>query len=67
VTATGLDRSSLYATFGGKQELYLAALRRYLEQRGDGDRRTVLARQPDARLTRCPGSAGRPVRSHSPR
>ncbi|MEU6098313.1 TetR/AcrR family transcriptional regulator [Streptomyces sp. NPDC047079] len=33
VTATGLNRSSLYATFGGKRELYLAALRRYLEQR----------------------------------
>lgn len=33
VTATGLNRSSLYATFGGKQELYLAALRRYLELR----------------------------------
>jgi TetR/AcrR family transcriptional repressor of nem operon len=33
VTATGLNRSSLYATFGGKQELYLAALRRYLEHR----------------------------------
>ncbi|MHC5905441.1 TetR/AcrR family transcriptional regulator [Streptomyces sp. S6] len=33
VTATGLNRSSLYATFGGKQELYLAALRHYLEQR----------------------------------
>jgi AcrR family transcriptional regulator len=33
VTATGLNRSSLYSTFGGKQELYRAALRRYLEQR----------------------------------
>ncbi|MET7481651.1 TetR/AcrR family transcriptional regulator [Streptomyces sp. NPDC005538] len=33
VTATGLNRSSLYATFGGKQELYRAALRRYLDQR----------------------------------
>ncbi|MFE2431898.1 TetR/AcrR family transcriptional regulator [Streptomyces sp. NPDC059373] len=33
VTATGLNRSSLYATYGGKQELYLAALRRYLELR----------------------------------
>ncbi|MEU8957645.1 TetR/AcrR family transcriptional regulator [Streptomyces sp. NPDC048518] len=33
VSATGLNRSSLYATFGGKQELYLAALRRYLENR----------------------------------
>jgi AcrR family transcriptional regulator len=33
VTATGLNRSSLYGTFGSKQELYLAALRRYLERR----------------------------------
>ncbi|MDX2680397.1 TetR/AcrR family transcriptional regulator [Streptomyces sp. NY05-11A] len=33
VTATGLNRSSLYATFGGKQELHRAALRRYVEQR----------------------------------
>ncbi|MFG2523529.1 TetR/AcrR family transcriptional regulator [Streptomyces sp. NPDC048527] len=33
VAATGLNRSSLYATFGGKQELYLAALRSYLEHR----------------------------------
>ncbi|MEU9102707.1 TetR/AcrR family transcriptional regulator [Streptomyces sp. NPDC048361] len=33
VAATGLNRSSLYATFGGKQELYLAALNRYLEHR----------------------------------
>ncbi|GAA0672139.1 TetR/AcrR family transcriptional regulator [Kitasatospora atroaurantiaca] len=33
VTATGVGRSSLYATFGGKRDLYLAALRRYLEQR----------------------------------
>ncbi|MBJ7904823.1 TetR/AcrR family transcriptional regulator [Streptomyces sp. DSM 110735] len=32
VTATGLNRSSLYATFGGKRELYRAALRRYVEQ-----------------------------------
>lgn len=33
VTATGLNRSSLYATFGGKQELYRTALRHYLEHR----------------------------------
>ncbi|MEU0213045.1 TetR/AcrR family transcriptional regulator [Streptomyces canus] len=33
VTATGVNRSSLYATFGGKQELYRAALVRYLDQR----------------------------------
>ncbi|MGW8376847.1 TetR/AcrR family transcriptional regulator [Streptomyces sp. ODS28] len=28
--ATGLNRSSLYATFGSKQQLYLAALRHYI-------------------------------------
>ncbi|MDH2387938.1 TetR/AcrR family transcriptional regulator [Streptomyces sp. HNM0663] len=33
VSATGVNRSSLYATFGGKQELYRAALRRYAERR----------------------------------
>lgn len=32
VTATGVNRSSLYATFGGKQQLYVAALRRYVTQ-----------------------------------
>lgn len=32
VNATGLSRSSLYATFGGKSELYAAALRRYVER-----------------------------------
>ncbi|RVX44842.1 TetR family transcriptional regulator [Nonomuraea polychroma] len=33
VAATGLSRSSLYATFGGKQQLYVRALRRYVERR----------------------------------
>lgn len=33
VDATGLNRSSLYATFGGKQELYRAALERYVRDR----------------------------------
>jgi AcrR family transcriptional regulator len=32
VAATGVNRSSLYATFGGKKELYLAALRRYVDE-----------------------------------
>jgi AcrR family transcriptional regulator len=32
VTATGVNRSSLYATFGDKRELYLAALDRYLDE-----------------------------------
>lgn len=30
LTATGLSRSSLYATFGGKNDLFVAAVRRYL-------------------------------------
>lgn len=34
-STTGLNRSSLYATFGGKRELYLAALRRYVHQRAE--------------------------------
>ncbi|NYI06184.1 TetR/AcrR family transcriptional regulator [Allostreptomyces psammosilenae] len=32
VAATGVNRSSLYATFGGKKELYMAALRRYMDE-----------------------------------
>lgn len=35
VEATGLSRSSLYATFGSKNELYLAAVRRYLAEQVD--------------------------------
>lgn len=33
VAATGLSRSSLYNAFGGKDELYTGALRRYVERR----------------------------------
>lgn len=33
VAATGVNRSSLYATFGSKDGLYLAALRHYLDRR----------------------------------
>ncbi|MEJ2857575.1 MULTISPECIES: TetR/AcrR family transcriptional regulator [unclassified Saccharothrix] len=33
VEATGLNRSSLYSTFGGKQDLYRAALDRYARER----------------------------------
>jgi AcrR family transcriptional regulator len=33
VSATGLSRSSLYNTFGSKEELYAAALERYLDRR----------------------------------
>ncbi|MFB4304134.1 TetR/AcrR family transcriptional regulator [Actinomadura sp. NTSP31] len=32
VAETGISRSSLYATFGGKRDLYLAALRGYVER-----------------------------------
>lgn len=31
--AGGLNRSSLYSTYGGKQQLYLAALNRYVAAR----------------------------------
>ncbi|MEU0163527.1 hypothetical protein ABZ154_33265 [Streptomyces sp. NPDC006261] len=40
MNATGLSRSSLYATFGGKQELYCAALERHVQDRS----RPVLGR-----------------------
>lgn len=40
-TATGLNRSSLYATFGGKQRLYHAALDRYLRKRAEPAFRTL--------------------------
>lgn len=32
VEATGVNRASLYATFGGKEDLFLAAVERYLAQ-----------------------------------
>jgi AcrR family transcriptional regulator len=32
VTTAGVNRSSLYATFGGKRQLFLAALERYVER-----------------------------------
>jgi len=32
VEATGINRASLYATFGGKEELFLAAVERYLAE-----------------------------------
>ncbi|MEV4175554.1 TetR/AcrR family transcriptional regulator [Nonomuraea sp. NPDC049709] len=35
VAATGLSRSSLYATYGGKQDLYVKALTRYVERRSE--------------------------------
>ncbi|MEU3771309.1 TetR/AcrR family transcriptional regulator [Amycolatopsis keratiniphila] len=35
VTATGVNRSSLYSTFGGKRNLYVAALHRYVTQRSE--------------------------------
>jgi TetR/AcrR family transcriptional repressor of nem operon len=65
VAATGVNRSSLYATFGDKQKLYLAALDRYLDEhalpglaRLAADRRGLPAiRAFFARLTRsrCTG------------
>ncbi|MEU4064628.1 TetR family transcriptional regulator [Streptomyces wedmorensis] len=55
VSATGLNRSSLYSTFGGKQELYRAALERYVQDRS----RPVLGRleEDDAGCRRAPSSS----------
>jgi TetR/AcrR family transcriptional repressor of nem operon len=44
--ATGLSRSSLYATFGNKRDLLLQTLDRYIERRTPNIR-AVLARQPN--------------------
>ena len=41
--ATGLNRSSLYATFGDKQRLYRAALSRYLRERATPASRALAA------------------------
>ncbi|MGY6653711.1 TetR/AcrR family transcriptional regulator [Amycolatopsis sp. TRM77291] len=35
VTATGVNRSSLYSTFGGKRNLYVESLRRYVTRRSE--------------------------------
>lgn len=55
VAATGLSRSSLYATFGGKQQLYVKALRRYVERRS----------QPVFKPWPTTGAAWRPSRASS--
>ena len=44
--ATGLSRSSLYATFGNKRDLLLQTVDRYIERRTPNIR-AVLARQPN--------------------
>ena len=44
--ATGLSRSSLYATFGSKRDLLLQTVDRYIERRTPNIR-AVLARQPN--------------------
>ncbi len=41
VDRTGLNRSSLYNTFGSKQELYLQALDHYRQQDADGMERLI--------------------------
>jgi AcrR family transcriptional regulator len=46
---TGLDRSSLYNTFGSKQALFEAVLRNYLEQGIEA--RLLKLRQPNAHLS----------------
>lgn len=54
----GIGRASLYATFGDKRELYLQALRRYLETR-DPDPLELLSQPgPAQRPGRDPGQPG---------
>jgi len=69
VAATGISRSSLYATFGGKQELYLSALRRYVQEQsrpvfarlaGDGRGLTSISEFFDGLIeARCAGAHAR--------
>ncbi|WP_437286832.1 TetR/AcrR family transcriptional regulator [Sorangium sp. So ce406] len=46
--AMGISPSSLYATFGGKEQLFRAAVDRYLA-RGGGNLGCILAKEPTAR------------------
>ena len=48
LSATGLSKSSLYATFGGKRQLFLAAFAHYQEERLFHTRR-ILAEAEDGR------------------
>lgn len=48
LAATGLSKSSLYATFGGKRELFLAAFDAYRQERGH-DAYQILQQQPARR------------------
>ena len=47
MTATGLNKPSLYAAFGSKEELFLAALERYWQRQGELTRKHL--DEPDAR------------------
>lgn len=47
MAATGLNKPSLYAAFGSKEELFLAALERYWQRQGELTRKHLDA--PDAR------------------
>jgi len=49
VSATGLSRGSMYATFGDKQELFLAALHRYVDKVGEAGRSARSAPSDDVR------------------
>jgi TetR/AcrR family transcriptional regulator, transcriptional repressor for nem operon len=53
VSAMGINRASLYDTFGDKKQLYLAALRQF-QQQSQGENRQILAGlvySPKAQLT----------------
>jgi TetR/AcrR family transcriptional repressor of nem operon len=50
LAATGLSRSSLYASFGGKRELFLAAFDAYRAERTQDLNRTLDSRPPRAAI-----------------
>lgn len=51
LAATGLSRASMYATFGDKQQLFLACLDRYVAQVGEASRIAMSRPAADVRAT----------------
>lgn len=50
VAATGLSRGSMYATFGDKQDLFLAGLHRYVRQIGEASWAAMSTPSDDVRI-----------------
>src|SRR5260221_12540299 len=48
--AMGIGRQSFYDSFGGKRDVFLAALRRYVDERFEGTARVLESGPPLARI-----------------